>query len=117
MTVDPMLPVPAVIRGVTRETGDTFTFEVAPPAGVFAFAPGQFNMLYAFGSGEVPISISGDPARPEVLEHTIRAVGSVSRAASMPRCRARAAPCRGRCAARLHRGPRRCGNSPAVRCR
>ena len=32
--------------------------------GGFAFAPGQFNMLYAFGVGEVPISISGDPARP-----------------------------------------------------
>ena len=32
------------------------------------FAPGQFNMLYAFGAGEVPISISGAPeprpARP-----------------------------------------------------
>ena len=30
--------------------------------GVDRFAPGQFNMLYAFGVGEVPISISGDPA-------------------------------------------------------
>ena len=28
-----------------------------------AFAAGQFNMLYVFGVGEVPISISGDPSR------------------------------------------------------
>ena len=27
--------------------------------------PGQFNMLYAFGVGEVPISISGDPEVPD----------------------------------------------------
>ena len=33
--------------------------------GEFRFAPGQFNMLYVFGVGEVAISISGDPARPE----------------------------------------------------
>ena len=32
------------------------------PATARAFAPGQFTMLYAFGVGEVPISISGDPA-------------------------------------------------------
>ena len=31
-------------------------------ATALAFAPGQFNMLYVFGVGEVPISISGDPA-------------------------------------------------------
>ena len=42
-----------------------------------AFAPGQFTMLYAFGVGEVPISVSGDPARPRPLVHTIRAVGAV----------------------------------------
>jgi NAD(P)H-flavin reductase len=37
--------------------------------------PGQFTMLYAFGVGEVPISVSGAP-----LVQTIRAVGPVSRA-------------------------------------
>ena len=39
------------------------------------FAPGQFTMLQAFGVGEVPISISGDPGRPGRLVHTIRDVG------------------------------------------
>ena len=28
-------------------------------------APGQFTMLYAFGVGEVPISVSGAAARPD----------------------------------------------------
>jgi NAD(P)H-flavin reductase len=45
-----------------------------------AFAAGQFNMLTALGVGEVPISMSGDPAEPERLVHTIRAVGPVSTA-------------------------------------
>jgi len=44
------------------------------------FKPGQFNMLYAFGVGEIAISISGDPDNRSVLTHTIRDVGLVSRA-------------------------------------
>ncbi|MBZ0293992.1 MAG: FAD/NAD(P)-binding protein, partial [Anaerolineae bacterium] len=36
------------------------------------------NMLYIFGVGEIPISISGDPAHPELLVHTTRAVGAVT---------------------------------------
>jgi NAD(P)H-flavin reductase len=79
---DPMRPEPFVVRHVTKETGDTFSLTLAPVAGAKfrPFAPGQFNMLYVFGVGEVPISISGDPARPEVLVHTIRAVGATTRA-------------------------------------
>jgi NAD(P)H-flavin reductase len=79
---DPMRPEPFVVRHVTRETGDTFTLTLAPVSGAKfrPFAPGQFNMLYVFGVGEVPISISGDPARPELLVHTIRAVGATTRA-------------------------------------
>jgi NAD(P)H-flavin reductase len=71
-----------VVRQNRRETDDTFTLALEPRDGgdVLAFRPGQFNMLYAFGVGEVPISISGDPARPERLVHTIRAVGAVTRA-------------------------------------
>jgi NAD(P)H-flavin reductase len=79
---DPMRPEPFQVRHVTKETGDTFTLTLAPLAEprFRPFAPGQFNMLYVFGVGEVPISISGDPARPEVLVHTIRAVGATTRA-------------------------------------
>lgn len=65
-----------------KETPDTFTLTLAPQGGSadFSFAPGQFNMLTAFGVGEVPISISGDPGRPLPLIHTVRAVGAVTRA-------------------------------------
>ena len=58
-----MLPMPYRIQRVRQETDDTFTLELVPAdsADGFSFAPGQFNMLYVFGVGEVPISISSDP--------------------------------------------------------
>ena len=37
-------------------------------------------MLYVFGVGEVPISISGDPSMPKMLKHTTRSVGIVTKA-------------------------------------
>jgi NAD(P)H-flavin reductase len=61
---------------------DTFTITLDAPIqapGLGVFRPGQFNMLYAFGVGEVPISTSGDPAEPGVIVHTIRSVGTVTR--------------------------------------
>ena len=78
---DPMLPVPFVVDRTQRETADTFTLELlAQGGGRFPFEPGQFNMIYALGIGEVPISISGDPAFPQKLVHTTRAVGAVTKA-------------------------------------
>ncbi|XKH58739.1 FAD/NAD(P)-binding protein [Halomonas sediminis] len=44
----------------------------------YRFAPGQFNMLYLHGVGEVAISIASDPDEPEILGHTIRATGRVT---------------------------------------
>jgi len=64
---------------VTRETADTVTFALDATAHPWPFLPGQFNMLWRFGQGEVPISISGDPARPGRLVHTVRGVGGVTR--------------------------------------
>jgi len=62
-----------------RDTRDTVTLELEPVDGVpLKFSAGQFTMLHAFGVGEVPISISGDPTRHGLLEHTIRNVGSVT---------------------------------------
>lgn len=46
----------------------------------YRFEPGQFNMLYLPGVGEVPISIASDPADKHCYEHTIRTVGRVTRA-------------------------------------
>jgi NAD(P)H-flavin reductase len=77
-----MVPAAARITDVKQETEGTFTWSLdvaGLPGGGLPFQPGQFNMLYLFGAGEVPISISGDPARPEELIHTIRAVGAVTR--------------------------------------
>lgn len=81
-SVHPMVPDSCKIRRVRRDTADTFTMELQPAnrKGEFPFQPGQFNMLYAFGVGEVPISISGDPAKPETIVHTTREVGAVTRA-------------------------------------
>ncbi|WP_213041961.1 FAD/NAD(P)-binding protein [Nitrospira defluvii] len=45
----------------------------------FRFAPGQFNMVYLFGVGEVAISIVSDPDEPQCLDHTIRVVGRVTK--------------------------------------
>ena len=69
------------VRRVRQEIAQTVTFDLeAEDGSAFPFAPGQFNMLYAFGVGEIPISISGDPTRPGTLTHTIRTVGPVSAA-------------------------------------
>lgn len=77
---EPMVPIPFRIQRTVKDLRDTFTVDLRAERGKtsFSFAPGQFNMLYQFGVGEVPISISGDPGKPETLVHTIRAVGSVT---------------------------------------
>jgi anaerobic sulfite reductase subunit B len=76
---DAMLPVAHRVIGRSRETADTVTLLMEPVAGPAALPlPGQFNMLYAVGIGEVPISVSGIEAGGVL--HTIRAVGAVTRA-------------------------------------
>jgi NAD(P)H-flavin reductase len=81
-SVDPMLPAPYRVQRVRQDTYDTFTLELQSANGAngFQFSAGQFNMLYVFGVGEVPISISGDPATSTTLVHTTRAVGTVTKA-------------------------------------
>jgi len=79
-SISPMVPRPFRVEKVVRDVSDTFTLHLRPEEGrrAFPFAPGQFNMLYLFGVGEVPISISGDPGEPDRLIHTIRSVGTVT---------------------------------------
>jgi NAD(P)H-flavin reductase len=76
--VDPMVPTVAKVVAARQELADVWTLDIDTGTSGFSFAPGQFNMLYAFGVGEAAISISGDPAQPEKLVHTIRSVGKVS---------------------------------------
>jgi NAD(P)H-flavin reductase len=74
-----MVPQPFVVRRRRRETSDTWTLTLEPLTGEgISPQPGQFTMLYAFGIGEVPISVSG--ADGGLLVHTVRAVGAVSSA-------------------------------------
>ena len=55
-----MAPVPYRVRSRVQENADSVTLCLEPvAAGVAAPAPGEFNMLYAFGIGEVAISVSG----------------------------------------------------------
>jgi anaerobic sulfite reductase subunit B len=77
--VGPMTPRPFRVVSRHRETRDTWTLELEPVAGQpLESLPGQFTMLYAFGIGEAPISISGRSGSR--LVHTVRAVGAVSEA-------------------------------------
>jgi NAD(P)H-flavin reductase len=81
--LDPMVPAPYRIQRMRRELRDTFTVDLAPVDGSpeKTFLPGQFNMLYVFGVGEVPISISGNPdSGLPFLVHTVRSVGPVTNA-------------------------------------
>ena len=77
-----MVPRIGRVRRRVRELSDVWTLTIDMEDGrPFDFAPGQFNMLTAFGVGEAAISISGDCNRiGEGLVHTIRTVGAVSRA-------------------------------------
>jgi NAD(P)H-flavin reductase len=76
-----MVPRVARVRRRRREAPNIWTLEIETDAGAAVdAAPGQFNMLTAFGVGEAPISLSGDPSQPQRQVHTIRAVGPVSRA-------------------------------------
>jgi NAD(P)H-flavin reductase len=79
---DPMTPALVKVASVHRETKDTFTVTTTAADGEVLprFEPGQFSMLYSYGVGEAPISISGDPHEPDRLVYTIRSVGAVSQA-------------------------------------
>ena len=80
--IDPMLPQPYSVREVVKETADTFTLTLEPSNGTGAdrFQPGQFSMLWVFGVGELPISISGHPAQRDRLVYTVRSVGQATHA-------------------------------------
>lgn len=75
-------PRMVTIKARRRETRDTVSLDFDDP--VASYEPGQFNMLYAFGQGEVPISISAVKGR--CVTHTVRDVGLVT--AALTRLRA-----------------------------
>jgi NAD(P)H-flavin reductase len=78
---NPMVPRLYNIQKAQRDTADTFSLDLVPTDGaeIPPFKPGQFNMVYVFGVGEIPISISSNPAQRTSIVHTTRAVGTVTR--------------------------------------
>jgi sulfhydrogenase subunit gamma (sulfur reductase) len=80
------IPQEAEIIERIQESPTIFTlrlrFITADVQTAYTFRPGQFNMVYLYGVGEVPISIVSDPKDEHILDHTIRTVGRVTRALS-----------------------------------
>jgi NAD(P)H-flavin reductase len=73
-----MAPTPYRVMSRRVETHDVATLTLEPcGAAIAPVRPGQFTMLYAFGVGEAPISVS---RAGSLLEQTIRDVGAVSHA-------------------------------------
>ena len=82
---DRSMPFEATIKWLKKETRDTFTCALKINSReiqrVYRFIPGQFNMLYIPGIGEVPISISSSPLDHDLM-HTVRVAGDVTAAFS-----------------------------------
>ena len=76
-----MVPAPFRVARREQDTVDTWTLTLEPLEGPGpSIGPGQFMMVYAFGVGEVPISVSGPPGRPGPVVLTVRSVGAVTAA-------------------------------------
>lgn len=84
MLLDAYLPMEVEVMACIHETRSIFNLHVSfiehHRHQTYAFHPGQFNMVYLYGVGEVPISIVSDPEEKHVLGHTIRAIGRVTKA-------------------------------------
>jgi NAD(P)H-flavin reductase len=78
---DGLIPRIFRVESYREESSDVFTLELAESGGLkpFYFQPGQFNMVYAFGAGEVALSLSGNSQRTASCFHTVRAVGAITR--------------------------------------
>ncbi|MDP1646422.1 MAG: FAD/NAD(P)-binding protein [Thiobacillus sp.] len=80
--IDAGPPHTASVVARSQESPTIFTLQLrlddAAAQAAYRFAPGQFNMLYLYGVGEVPISIMSDPEERDGISHTIRAVGRVT---------------------------------------
>lgn len=84
--LNPHLPWQAEITKLAFDSPHIFSFwlRLTDPdaAQHYSFQPGQFNMLYLHGVGEVAISVVSDPESPDLIRHTIRVVGRVTEALS-----------------------------------
>jgi len=70
-------PIPYRVVEREAETPDTATIVLEPVRSALQpFAPGQFAMVYAFGVGDIPLSVCGIDGHR--LTHTVRTVGAIS---------------------------------------
>ncbi|APC97602.1 FAD/NAD(P)-binding protein [Francisella frigiditurris] len=81
---DAYLPHEAEIIEFIQDAPDIFTLRLQfvdeDLRKTYQFQPGQFNMLYLYGVGEVAISIVNDrDFKTDVFEHTIQVVGRVTK--------------------------------------
>ncbi|MCS7374636.1 MAG: FAD/NAD(P)-binding protein [archaeon GB-1845-036] len=65
-----------IIKKIREETYNVSTFHIEVEGLNGEVKPGQFNILYLFGGGEVPISISEIGRRR--LAHTVRFTGTIT---------------------------------------
>ncbi|MGW2250968.1 FAD/NAD(P)-binding protein [Kitasatospora sp. NPDC001660] len=73
------VPVPYRVVERAAESPDTTTIVLEPARSALQpFAPGQFAMVYAFGVGDIPLSVCAIDGNR--LTHTVRAVGAISSA-------------------------------------
>jgi sulfhydrogenase subunit gamma (sulfur reductase) len=77
-----LIPREAEVVSNIKETSSIFTLKLrftdTQQQQSYVFSPGQFNMLYLPGVGEVAISIVSDPDEEHLINHTIRNVGRVT---------------------------------------
>ncbi len=75
-------PHPATVLSIRTEAPDvaTFSLRFQDPERQrhYLVQPGQFNMIYVRGVGEVPISVSSGPEEGTGIGHTIRFTGRVT---------------------------------------
>jgi NAD(P)H-flavin reductase len=81
-TRDIWVPVPYHVTQRNAENNDIVTLAIEPSSSesIMDMKPGQFNMLYAFGVGEIPISVSSLLDPQPAVTHTVQGVGAVSKA-------------------------------------
>jgi NAD(P)H-flavin reductase len=77
---NPFVPFPATLTGAVDLTPDVklFTLQMDRPEDEFAYKPGQFAFVSAYGLGESPFGITSVDYRDEGLQVAVRRVGTVT---------------------------------------
>ncbi|HID50066.1 MAG TPA: hypothetical protein EYP40_10735 [Chromatiales bacterium] len=80
--VNPYQPHEAVILDRIQESPNLFTlrlkFTDQTLQDAYEFEPGQFNMLYLYGVGEIPVSIVSDPVDSHIIEQRRQQFGRLN---------------------------------------